>query len=636
MFQIYFIILTLAICNCFGKEENNNEITPLKSPIQLDTKLRKALLRALTELENEERKIEQEDLLLSDSPLYDADDKTVQKAPESSISVVTTSYLESEKNTITEATTEAKEKQTYKPIVVIQKSSGLQHKPITEFVLRKDNYHDPLNETIQTSASSSFNTNTIDRKESIDKNSPKSNFIQSDLKKSTPGKSSVTQKIEVTSPAPKITTSTEESEAKVEDVQFFSAPLVAAFTVHQDERGLPQSVVPIFKSNSNQASKIEERVRLQQEELVRKEKLKQEEFQRQLALQENQRHLEQQLFQLQRQTEQQQAYLLRQQQIFQEQQLKIQNQLLLSANNQNQPKSEIQNQPKSEFSNFLPTTTKIPFTPQNIFTTNHFAPTTIRPQTNNFNGNTGIIKAIYRPNVFRNPETSSTFNQDKVQSPTVSFQPSISFTPTQQQLQFQQQQQQQQFPHNQQQLNLQIQQQRLLPPINQQLPIKNPNDFTINPYYKPPSIQQLLTLTPPVRSSPVFQNTLQTPQLNLQSNDQQQSNRVFRHESGTSNFNNHNNNKQFNQHFHEEQQPTRFFRSNYQQSFSTNRFQAQPPVINHHLNTLLYQSGISKGPSNEDLNIVSKVLAFGVGGNDNHFSASTNAEQKVPSNKRKN
>ncbi|KAH1005366.1 hypothetical protein HUJ04_006366 [Dendroctonus ponderosae] len=45
--------------------------------------------------------------------------------------------------------------------------------------------------------------------------------------------------------------STEENEAKVEQVQFFSAPLVAAFTVHQDETGHPNKVEPIYKNDNN-------------------------------------------------------------------------------------------------------------------------------------------------------------------------------------------------------------------------------------------------------------------------------------------------------------------------------------------------------------------------------------------------
>ncbi|XP_044732967.1 putative uncharacterized protein DDB_G0271606 [Chrysoperla carnea] len=58
---------------------------------------------------------------------------------------------------------------------------------------------------------------------------------------------------DLSTPAPTAQTETDDVNSetgKVEEVQFFSAPLVAAFTVHQDELGLPHSVIPLYKDDS--------------------------------------------------------------------------------------------------------------------------------------------------------------------------------------------------------------------------------------------------------------------------------------------------------------------------------------------------------------------------------------------------
>lgn len=92
------------------------------------------------------------------------------------------------------------------------------------------------------------------------------------------------------------TKSTKNKDDDVEDVKIFQAPLVAAFTVQQDERGIPKSVVPIYRpSGDGQALTL-------QEQLDFKQKL-----------------LEKQLADLQQQQIQQTQFLLRQQQAYEEQ-----------------------------------------------------------------------------------------------------------------------------------------------------------------------------------------------------------------------------------------------------------------------------------------------------------------------------
>ncbi|XP_034940670.1 bromodomain-containing protein DDB_G0280777-like [Chelonus insularis] len=90
--------------------------------------------------------------------------------------------------------------------------------------------------------------------------------------------------------------STESEKKDSSEVNIYPVPLVAAFTVQQDERGIAKSVVPIYKPNGLDALTL-------QEQLEFKQKL-----------------LEKQLAELQEQQYHQTQFLLRQQQLYQEQQ----------------------------------------------------------------------------------------------------------------------------------------------------------------------------------------------------------------------------------------------------------------------------------------------------------------------------
>lgn len=66
-----------------------------------------------------------------------------------------------------------------------------------------------------------------------------------------------TPKTPLTSPTPTVTTPVEEedeSKSKAEDVQFITAPLVAAFTVEQDDKGLPRKVIPIYGNKQSEST----------------------------------------------------------------------------------------------------------------------------------------------------------------------------------------------------------------------------------------------------------------------------------------------------------------------------------------------------------------------------------------------
>ncbi|GLV45151.1 hypothetical protein CBL_05253 [Carabus blaptoides fortunei] len=89
----------------------------------------------------------------------------------------------------------------------------------------------------------------------------------------------------------------DETKAKVEDVQFIHAPLVAAFTVQHNAKGLPQKVIPIYGNKRQQQTQVNS---------VR---------QYQTTLEEKQRALEQQIRVLQEQRRQQEILLLQQHQL---------------------------------------------------------------------------------------------------------------------------------------------------------------------------------------------------------------------------------------------------------------------------------------------------------------------------------
>lgn len=552
----------------FAKEEEINEVTPpRKLTANLDANLRRALLKALTELENEENEKKQQSL--QSLPHLDTSDKIVEKASASALSFFASTESSIDRSSTTEETTP-------KPIVVIQKSHGLQHKPITSLEKYSENEH----EQILTSASSSF-TSSSDKYTFAKTDKPNINLVSKEVKTTT----TFTKPVDVTT----VSTTTEESQAKVEDVQFFSAPLVAAFTVHQDERGLPKSVEPIFRPKIEQKKK--------------QESVTQEPFRTQLALQEKQRALEAEILRL-KQQQQQQNYVIRQQQIYHQQQLQLQKQKILDE------RTRILNNQQS----FVP-----------LVTTNNIQQTTQR--------------------------TEFTSDNSRVRGSLVSFQPSISFTSHQ-------------HPSG------------VLPLNAQQLPLKNsanfrapfiPNDnlqqfnylshqqppleSSVSTFNLQPTAQPHLSLTAPKQvSSFNFQPTVQ-PQLsqhlqqppetsvasfNFQPTAQPQlsltapkHHRVFRQETNTGNFFNTGFNNNFNQALPYEQNSNRFFRSNLQASqYHFNR--VQPPIVNQQLNHLLYNSGLIRGKQQEDLNIVSKVLALNHYGGDYRFDSSNVSEQRVP------
>ncbi|KAI4459407.1 hypothetical protein MML48_6g00013766 [Holotrichia oblita] len=585
------------MCN---DDESNKIISESRN---LDSNLRKALLKALTELENEGK--DRKSSLTATS--------IVEKASASAISLY--------QNHDTETSTQPEKEKNQ--IVVVQKSNGLQHKPITTFI--------PSNSSEQFIASASNSFSGIPKRRTNNLNTLPT-----------------TEKVEnLLSPSPTIETpTTEENEAKVEDVQFFSAPLVAAFTVHQDERGLPKSVEPIYKQNAH-TSKANDLVHNVQQEISRQEKLKSEQIKAQIALQEKQKVLEEELYKLQRTQREQQQFLYRQQQLIQEQQQKLFEEReknrkqhndqpfipIIPNNSIQQSQIETDNHFSSHNSNQV--TANSPLVHNQISSTNHLpnynpshisgTPPTIYNQVASANhlasqtsapspavhNQVSTTHMLANQNLHEMPVSSPTahnqfetankvaapsnhFNSNNPLRSTVVFQSSVSLNP---------------INHNNVLNDL---------PLNaQHLPTKNFIDFRQTPYVKNSLDQIQSVLVPP------HQQTF--PNINFLSNTdlpQHQNIRIYRQEPATHFYHNLN---PYTRPITYSIQPSvplnvRYLRSNPENYQTSVGLPAQPPIVKQQLTNLLYNSGINTGKQ-EDLDIISKVLSYNhVGGNTRFYT----------------
>ena len=561
-FQIPFTIIIFLSSSFAVKDDQTNEVVAKTST--LDTNLRKALLKALTELENEERQSSSHRYKHLD--LYP--DKSIESATASSLTLYSQNIDEVPSTTSTE-----------RSVVVIQKSSAVQHKPITIFLSTQG-----YNETdgFITSASSSINVSDSKKiypSSSINSYDNLEKFTLQDAR-------TISAKAGPSSPSPTAPTpTTEESEANVEDIQFFSAPLLAAFTVHQDERGLPKSVEPIFKQSTQvpvtttlagehqrkqkdvysqellkmekarsqisfQSKQVDEHEK-KQEESYTQEFLKREQLRTQIALQEKQKLLEEQLFKIQLQQKQQEELILKQQYFLQQQQQKLLNE-------------------RQHFQNldFVSITTPSP----HLGTSN---------QQHNF------------------PDSNQLKSQNldipnKNKGSVVSFQSSVMLNPPDE-------------------LN------KAPTSLNRELQGRNTADYYQRPFTAvstPSKIEPVLIPSYPF----TYPNINYAQNIGVPLTNQ---NRIFRREPLTGNF------------INEVSKPGRFFNSvsiqpsvqipprplrsnveNYQVAPGTPNHQ---PIINQHLKNLLYQSGISTGKPSEDFSIISKVLSYNHVGGESFF-----------------
>jgi len=291
------------------------------APVKLDKNLRQALLKALTDLEAEsaeQRKDEDEkSLIMTIEKSYD---DVVKKNLNKNIGIISkpsfsfnsfpgdeeipnedklqnSSFLETKKyassssSMIIEKASRDDAKSFHVPNVIIPEKNPTTYSPRIE--PRTESL-----EAIKTSTSSSLvrKIESITLKpltqisESLTQSA--SNGIANTNARVTSKSGSISSKINITSSP----SNTNKEKSPAEEVKIFQAPLVAAFTVQQDELGVPKSVVPIYRqSGDGQALTL-------QEQLEFKQKL-----------------LEQQLAELQQQQIQQTQFLVRQRQLYEQQ-----------------------------------------------------------------------------------------------------------------------------------------------------------------------------------------------------------------------------------------------------------------------------------------------------------------------------
>lgn len=234
----------MLICASFAfaaDSESANEVDP-KPPIHLDPVLRRALLKAIENLENEEETDDSstttESTTTEDSEILTTGDETDSKTKiqfsitDQEPSVQFHSFVvdghKAFENKTDEATTKTEdvESATYK---------GLDPILVEDIDVKETNFNS-LTQT-RSIQSSIVAENNVAPKSKIE-----SKKEEVSTKKPEPTTTTTT------TPRPIFNEDGENiEELDNHEVQVFQAPLVAAFTVHQDAQGLPKSVVPIYK-----------------------------------------------------------------------------------------------------------------------------------------------------------------------------------------------------------------------------------------------------------------------------------------------------------------------------------------------------------------------------------------------------
>ncbi|XP_066581168.1 probable basic-leucine zipper transcription factor Q [Prorops nasuta] len=586
------LVLVVAIVSCTAltanlalaaaeEEEGDEALTASQlvvptAPVKLDKGLRRALLRALADLEAESaeqhREEEQEEgeeaseikMHLDDVAKKDLnkDLGVAQKATLSFDSFPADEDLPSE------------DKLQNSSFVEIEKFSTTSASSLPSMIIEKATKNDAQSFHAIMPTSSNYETTT----QVIE------NLIGSNSNGIAAANALIAPKPTVSSPTalPRPTSNKTSSEAKekTEDVKIFQAPLVAAFTVQQDERGIPKSVVPIYRpSGDGQALTL-------QEQLEFKQKL-----------------LEKQLAELQHQQIQQTEFLLRQQQLYEQQLRQKQQQQLYLQEQARLKQLEEQNRLK-----FFEQQRLKRLEEQRLYRLQQQQ----QQQKPQFFDQTNNIRSLQPP----------------LQSPNVQFHPSVTLevpnaAPAQPFLFNYQQQQQQQSQQLQQPQQLQQQQPQRLQQQPQQLQQQQLQPQQLQPQQQQPQQLQQLQQQRLQQSFGAFPNDFQ--------GSVQQANRFNRQEAFNSvgNFGLNFDNKA----------------SGSRNSFGFNGLPVRPPlqappqsqnnfIFNPYnqlrqrpqqtpakqIQHLLYQSGIAGdlgslqgSGSQEDLNIVSKVLALHVG-----------------------
>ncbi|CAD1476197.1 unnamed protein product, partial [Heterotrigona itama] len=601
------VSITLTSSQATEISDKGSHVT--QAPIKLDKNLRRALLKALTDLETEsaeQHRDELETIVQRDTNEFEGvakknlnDDLGVQRTTFSFKSFPSDDDIPSEDKLQNSSFVEAVRYVTLKtPVMNIEKATQEDarsfhvqsvvlpaKKPLT-FGAKTEPRPEQREKTTQTMV----NTFSVNRVESLTLK-PTVEISESLAGSASNGIAAANALVapkptEVTptaSPASNATvTDSNESKDKTEEVKIFQAPLVAAFTVQQDEQGVPKSVVPIFRSpNNGQALTLQEQLEFKQQLLEKQlAELQQQQIQQTQFLVRQRQLYEQQLRHKQ---QQQQFYLQEQARIKQlEEQARIKQLEEQAKLKQLEEQARIKQFEEQRLNRFQPQR-PVPqkqffFEPNNNFLT--FQP----PVESNVHLQPSLTLEV--PNVGAPPAFQSTFQSDQLRLQ--------SFRQHQQPQHQLQQQQLPQLQHPQQLQQLQqLQQPQQLQQHQQQSFSSFSNDF-----------QPSLAPTSRFNRQEAF-NSVGNFGFNADNNKASRGNFGFNPPQRT---------------------PAQFFNP-----FTQFKPQTKPPTPARQIQHLLYQSGIAgdlssiQGIGNpEDVNIVSKVLALNVGAlpNNNQFTTS--------------
>ena len=614
--------VSITLTSSQATEISDKGLHVTQAPIKLDKNLRRALLKALTDLEAEsaeQHRDELETIVQRDTNEFEGvakknlnDDLGVQRTTFSFKSFPSDDDIPSEDKLQNSSFVEAVRYVTLKtPMMNIEKATQedarsfhVQNvvlptkKPIT-FGAKTE----PRPEQREKTTQATVNTFSVNRVESLTLK-PTIEISESLAGSASNGIATANALVapkptEITPIASPISNATvidsNESKDKTEEVKIFQAPLVAAFTVQQDEQGVPKSVVPIFRSpNDGQALTLQEQLEFKQQLLEKQlAELQQQQIHQTQFLVRQQQLYEQQL----RQKQQQQQYYLQEQarikQLEEQARIKqLEEQAKLKQLEEQARIKQFEEQRLNRFQSQRPLPQKqFFFEPNNNFLT--FQP----PVESNVHLQPSLTLEV--PNVGAPPAFQSTFQSDqlRLQSFRQHQQPQHQLQQQQlPQLQHPQQLQQLQQPQQPQQLQP-LQQQQQHPQQHQQQRLQQSfNSFSSD--FQP-------SLAPTSRF-----------------NRQEAFNSV-----GNFGFNADNKASRGNFGFNPPHRtPAQFFNH-----FTQFKPQTKPPTPARQIQHLLYQSGIARDLSSvqgignpEDVNIVSKVLALNVGAlpNNNQFATS--------------
>lgn len=316
------MVVALARADLHSPRGNNQLEAPT---VRIDPVLRKALLKALNNLENESDESEGKDGTTEDLIMTTTDSEELLEESTTSdrLNLPNVQYTAF---TFDRNSSESEQDNTIYKTIIVPKTTLSPPKETKEVVFSEP---DPVNEEdiqvesvqLARSVSSNIQANDIIGNKISDKvlalsksalTSTKAPETTTPLTTSTqPSAPTSTPKPSTTTEAP-VTNSDGENIERANDVQIHQAPLVAAFTVQQDAQGLPKSVMPIFKQLIDPQPKAPQQLNFALNPY-------------QFALEAKQRELEQRIAYLQAQQRQQEQ--IYRQQFFYEQRLRADEEL---------------------------------------------------------------------------------------------------------------------------------------------------------------------------------------------------------------------------------------------------------------------------------------------------------------------